>query len=348
MSMTTVAPDLICPRPEQAARARAGRRQPARRLKGGFRRRYGTAVLRETLWIAARGFCMGAADIVPGVSGGTIALLFGIYRRLVASVRSASSSLGSVARLDSRAAAESFRAVEWRFVVPLVAGILLALLVLAGALETLLDDYPVQMAAVFLGLIIGSIVVVSQLLPRWTTANVGILLATGAIVFILLGLREGTTEETTSQIADPAIWAFFLSGAVAICAMILPGISGSFILVLLGMYSAVIGALTDRDLGTLIVFALGALLGLALFAQILYRALSDHYASTMAVLIGLMAGSTRVLWPWPNGLDSSALGSPEGAVLGSVLLGLGAAAVVVGLSQVASRSERRAQATEPS
>ncbi len=304
-----------------------------------MQRRYGTAVFRDALWTVARGFCMGAADIVPGVSGGTIALLFGIYRRLVASVHSASSALGGVVRLDRDAATAAFHAVEWRFVVPLVGGILLALLALSSVLETLLDDYPVQMAALFLGLIIGSIVVVARLTPRLTALNVAILFATSALVFVLLGLREGTTEETTSQVADPAIWAFFLSGAIAICAMILPGISGSLILVLLGMYSAVIGALNDRDLGTLIVFALGAVIGLALFAQLLYRALSEYYASTMAVLIGLMVGSTRVLWPWPNGLDSSVLGSPEGAVLPAALLGIGAAIVVLGLSRGARRRE---------
>lgn len=286
---------------------------------------------------------MGAADIVPGVSGGTIALLFGIYLRLIASVRAASSSLGGLIRLDIEAASASFGAVEWRFVVPLVGGILVALVVLAGALESLLDDYPVQMAAVFFGLIAGSIVVVSQLLPRWDPQRVGILLLTAIVVFVVLGLQEGTTEETTSQIADPATWAFFLSGAVAICAMILPGISGSFILVLLGMYSAVLGALTDRDLGLLVVFALGAVIGLALFSQVLHRALSDHYASTMALLIGLMAGSTRVLWPWPGGLDSTVLGAPDGAVAVSVLLGIGATAIVLVLSEAARRTERRAQ-----
>jgi putative membrane protein len=280
---------------------------------------------------------MGAADIVPGVSGGTIALLLGIYRRLIASVRAGSSFLGGVVRLDRDAAGVWLRRIEWPFVLPLLAGILLALLVLAGLLQSLLDDYPVQMAAVFLGLIAGSIVVVWQLLRRRDPIRIAIVAVTAVIVFVLLGLQEGTSKDTVSQAADPALWAFFLSGAVAICAMILPGISGSFILVMLGMYGAVIGALTDRDLGVLVVFAFGALIGLALFSQLLHRVLSEHFDSTMALLIGLMAGSTRVLWPWPEGLDSTALGSPDSAVLAAVLLAVAAAAVVALLSAAAGR-----------
>ena len=160
---------------------------------------------------------------------------------------------------------------------------------------------------------------------------------TAIIVFVALGLREGTSEDTVSQVADPALVAFFLSGAIAICAMILPGISGSFILVLLGMYTAVLDALTNRDVGVLAIFALGAGLGLALFSQLLHWALSRHFRTVMAVLIGLMAGSTRVLWPWPDGLDSSSLGSPDGAVAAAILLAIGAAAVVVLLSAAAEK-----------
>jgi len=280
---------------------------------------------------------MGAADIVPGVSGGTIALLFGIYRRLVATVRAGSSALGGAVRLDKQAVRHWIGEIEWRFILPLLAGILLALLLLAGLLDTLLTDYPIQMAAVFLGLIAGSIAVVWRLPGRWDAQRVAILVVTAIIVFIALGLHEGTSEDTVSQVADPALVAFFLSGAVAICAMILPGVSGSFILVLLGMYTAVLDALTNRDVGVLAIFALGAGLGLALFSQLLHWALSTHFRTVMAVLIGLMAGSTRVLWPWPDGLDSSALGSPDGAVAAAILLAIGSAAVVVLLSAAAER-----------
>jgi len=289
---------------------------------------------------------MGTADIVPGVSGGTIALLFGIYRRLVASVRAGSSFLGSLLRLDGEAAHRWLRTVEWRFIVPLLVGILLAVFILAGLLDTLLTDYPVQMAAVFFGLIVGSIVVVWELPSKWDAPRIGLLVITALVVFLLLGLREGTSEDTVSQVADPALIAFFASGAVAICAMILPGISGSFILVLLGMYTAVLDAVTDRELGTLAVFALGAVIGLALFSQLLHWGLSKHYDTIVAVLIGLMAGSTRVLWPWPEGLDSTRLGTPDEAVLAAVLLALAAAVIVVALGGAARRIEHRTRADQ--
>jgi putative membrane protein len=126
--------------------------------------------------------------------------------------------------------------------------------------------------------------------------------------------------------------------------MILPGISGSFLLVLLGMYSAVLAAVDDRELGILIVFALGAVLGLALFSQVLHRALSKYYDTVMAVLIGLMAGSTRVLWPWPNGLDSTVIDGPDEFVLEAVLLAVAAAAIVIGLTEASRRIEQRSRA----
>ncbi|MCB1260173.1 MAG: DUF368 domain-containing protein, partial [Acidimicrobiales bacterium] len=139
-----------------------------------------------------------------------------------------------------------------------------------------------------------------------------VLLGAAAVTFVVLGLREGTSDDVVAQTADPAIWAFFGAGAIAICAMILPGISGSFILVMLGMYGPVLGAVTDRDVVSLGVFLVGAVIGLALFSQALHWALNRHYDTVMAVLIGLMLGSMRVLWPWPDGVDSTAIGAPEG------------------------------------
>lgn len=291
-----------------------------------------------------RGFCMGAADVIPGVSGGTIALLLGIYARLVASVRAGSSFLGGLVRFDRDAAREWFGTVEWRFLIPLLFGILAAIGILAGPLETLLEDHPIQMAAAFLGLIAGSVVVVWRLLERRDGQRLALAVITAIVVFVALGIRSGATEETVRQVEDPALWTFFASGAVAICAMILPGISGSFLLVLLGMYSAVLAAVDDRELGILIVFALGAVLGLALFSQILHRALSKYYDTVMAVLIGLMAGSTRVLWPWPNGLDSTVIDGPDEFVLEAVLLAVAAAAIVIGLTEASRRIEQRSRA----
>lgn len=303
-------------------------------------------MLREAPWNVVRGFMMGAADIVPGVSGGTIALVLGIYQRLVASVKAGSSALGRLVRLDGRAALHWLGRVEWAFVAPLVVGIIVAIVALAGLLRTLLTDYPVEMAALFLGLVAGSIVVAWQLLTRRDLRRIVIMVATAAVVFVLLGIRGGTTEATVGQIAAPPLWAFFAAGAVAICAMILPGISGSFILVIVGMYGAVLLSVTERELLNLAVFTLGATVGLALFSQLLHWSLSNHYDSVMAALIGLMAGSMRVLWPWPDGLDSTTLGRPTDSTIPAIVIAVAAAVAVIGISEIAKRVERRSTADE--
>jgi putative membrane protein len=267
------------------------------------------------LLTSVRGFAMGAADIVPGVSGGTIALVLGIYERLVASIRAGSSAIGHLLKGDLGGFRDWMRTVEWLFLIPLGLGILIAVVTLAQLIERLLTDEPVLMAAIFLGLVAGSVVVAVRLLKQPQAIHAWIALVAGVVVFVLLGLRGGTTEDSVGQVADPAMWAFFLAGAVAICAMILPGVSGSFLLVVLGMYGPVLSAVTDRDVTSLAVFLLGAVIGLALFSQVLDRSLRTHHDIVLAALIGLMAGSVRVLWPWPLGVDSTALGRPDGDIL---------------------------------
>jgi putative membrane protein len=284
----------------------------------------------NTIASLARGFVMGAADIVPGVSGGTIALVLGIYERLVDSVRSGSSALGSIVKGDISGFKRWMGAVDWGFILPLGAGILIAIVSLAHLIESLLHDEPVLMASLFVGLVAGSIIIAWAMIRTpsmnllWLAAGVTI------VAFVVLGLRSGTSEDTVGQLADPALWAFFGSGAIAICAMILPGISGSFILVMLGMYTAVLGAVTERDFAGLAVFSLGAVIGLALFSQVLHRALTRHHDVVMASLVGLMAGSLRVLWPWPLGVDSTKLGTPDSDVgLAIAMAGIGLAVVMI-------------------
>ena len=281
---------------------------------------------------------MGAADVVPGVSGGTIALILGIYERLIGSLRAGSSALGRLARLDLDAAAGWLRRVEWSFLVPLLAGIGLAVVALASLIETQLDDHPIEVAALFLGLVSGSVIVAWRILRNRDLSRLVVLVVVGVGVFAALGMRAGTTEETVSQTADPALLAYFLSGAIAICAMILPGISGSLILVLLGMYTPVLDAVTDREIGVLVVFLIGATLGLALFSQLLHRALERHRDTVMAALIGLMLGSTRVLWPWPNGLDGTRLSAPDEAVPAAIALAVVGFAAVFAISEIAART----------
>lgn len=280
---------------------------------------------------------MGAADIVPGVSGGTIALVLGIYERLIATVRAGSSALGAFLRLDFAAGMEWLKKIEWSFILPLGAGIGLAILSLSHLLERLLRDHAVLMAALFLGLVAGSALIVWRLLTDRDVRTIAIIMIVTVVVFVLLGLREDTSSESAAQIADPAVWAFFLAGSIAICAMILPGISGSFILVMLGMYGPVLSAVTDRDIASLAVFAVGAVTGLALFSQVLHRALRDHYNPVMAALIGLMLGSLRVLWPWPLGVDSTALEAPNEDAVAAVVVAVFAFAVVMGIDALGRR-----------
>ena len=287
----------------------------------------------------ARGFVMGAADIVPGVSGGTVALIFGIYDRLIASIRAGALALGNLVKADFTEAGKWFGKVDWTFILSLGAGILLAVVSLASVLEVLLIDQAVLMSALFLGLVAGSIVITWQMIKTHSLSNLMIVAGVGVGVFMFLGFRSGTTEEAIAQIADPALWAFFGAGAIAICAMILPGISGSFLLVLMGMYAPVLAAVTSRDFVSLGVFLIGAVIGLGLFSQVLYKALATHHDAVLASLIGLMAGSMRVLWPWPFGVDSTALGTPDSYVVGSIALAVVAFVVVIVVARFAQRLE---------
>ncbi|MEX1105346.1 MAG: DUF368 domain-containing protein [Ilumatobacteraceae bacterium] len=303
--------------------------------------------MRQIAFTVLRGFLMGSADIVPGVSGGTVALVLGIYRRLIASIRSGSSAIGMLLRGDVRRARGYLGEVEWVFLISLLSGVLLAIVTLAHLVETLLADYPVPMAGLLFGLVLGSVVVAWQLLERRDATRMVLLVLAAGATFVLLGLRESTsTDDVGGGGGGQPLVVFFLSGAIAICAMILPGISGSFLLVMLGMYASVLAAVTDRDLLTLAVFALGCAVGLGLFSQVLHWALGHHYDTVMAILVELMVGSVRVLWPWPNGVDSTALGAPTGPVAVPILLAVLALVVVVAFDHIARRLEHRSSADE--
>lgn len=286
---------------------------------------------------------MGAADIVPGVSGGTVALILGIYGDLVANIGKGSSALTSLLRGDLSGFVTRLREVDWVFLIPLFTGIATSVLVLAGLIETALHDYPETMAGLFFGLVIGSIVVARKLLVAPDLTHTTIALLVGAATFALLGFQSGPA-------LDPSPVALLAAGALAVCAMILPGISGSFILVMIGMYAAVLSAVDERDLADIALVGLGAILGLALFSQLLTRLLTKYHDYLMASLIGLMFGSLRVLWPWPNGvgfidrdasetIDGTGLSLPgEDPWFFAVLLAVVATIGVVAASAVVRRT----------
>ena len=289
---------------------------------------------------------MGAADVVPGVSGGTVALVFAIYNRLIEAVRTGSQALGRFLKFDLRGGLESLRSVEWSFFLPLVVGIGVAVVIMSGVIESALTNHPVEMAGLFLGLVGGSVVVAWQLLERRDAGRLVVLFAVGALTWVVLGLREGTSDSSVTQVSDPATWTYFAAGAVAICAMILPGISGSFILVMLGMYGPILTAVNERNLLPVALVALGCVVGLSLFSQVLHWALARHYDSVMAAMIGLMLGSLRVLWPWPAGLDSTSIAAPSDPWVWPTVFAVGGAVLVVGFNEVAKFLERRTTADE--
>lgn len=274
---------------------------------------------------------MGAVDLVPGVSGGTVALVLNIYPRLVASARAGSKALAYLVRGNVGAAREWLGRVDWSLVVPLLAGILVAVFSLASLLKSALANYPVPMAALFLGLVGGSVVVAWRLLERPGLRDALIALGSGAVLFALLGLSAGPVDR------EPPLWAFLGAGALAISAMILPGISGSFVLVMIGMYAPLLSAVADVDLLPVAVFAVGAVLGIAVTSRVLHWLLEHYYEPMVAIMVGLLLGSSRVLWPWPDGLDSTELGAPDEQVLLAVVLAVGGFALVVLLTRLSER-----------
>ena len=273
---------------------------------------------------------MGAADIVPGVSGGTIALVLGIYTHLIDTVREGAAVLGAAVKGDFSGAVEKFKAVDWAFFIPLLVGIGIAVLALTPVIKHLLETQPVRMAATFFGLVVGSIVVTAQRLKLDAT-RAATLVGVAIVAFFVLGLRSG-------PVSDPALWYVFIAGAIAICAMILPGISGSFLLLMLGVYETTTGAVKDMDLAYIAVFGLGAVLGLAGFSTVLHWALHHYHQLMLAGLTGLMLGSLRVLWPWPNGTEGTEgneMWMPSGDVWVPILLAVVGGVAVVAMSMLA-------------
>lgn len=253
---------------------------------------------REYLGLAARGFAMGAADVVPGVSGGTMAFVLGIYEELLESIRRVVNpqALGLALRGKVKQALDL---LPWPFLLAVGVGVLTAVFSLAHFLEWALEHYPTLVWAFFFGLVAASIWAVSRRVRRWNVTTLFSALVGAVALYWIIGL---TPVETPT-----APWFIFLSGFIAICAMILPGISGSFILVLLGKYQYILSAVTGGDFLTLIIFMAGAGIGIVSFAQVLSWLLKRYHDLTVAFLIGLMVGSLRKLWPWKEMVTGTAL-----------------------------------------
>ena len=235
-----------------------------------------------------KGMGMGAADVVPGVSGGTIAFITGIYEELVHSIKNI--NYRTISTLWKEGLPAFWKAVNGNFLLVLVGGILISVLTLARIIEYLLVNHPILIWSFFFGLIIGSAIFVARSIEKWNIGTFISLLAGIAIAWIITSFTPAETTE--------AYWFIFLSGALAICAMILPGISGSFILLLLGKYQFILSALNEGRISIIAVLLTGALTGIIAFSHLLSWLLEKFHHLTIALLAGFMIGSLNKIWPW--------------------------------------------------
>jgi putative membrane protein len=278
-----------------------------------------------------RGVLIGIAEVIPGVSGGTLALITGIYSRLLNNIDLLFKSLRNIT--NPKIMARNLIALEWKFLLPVFIGMAVALITTASFMEGLLESNPIELRAVFAGLVAAGIYIPYKMSVKVNGDNWGLrdylLALIGALAaFFLTGLPQG-------EVSNPGPILIFFSAAIAICALVLPGISGSFLLLTIGMYSATIGALNDRDLQYLLIFALGALLGLASFVSFLKYLLNQRARPTLVLLAGLMFGSLRALWPWQG--EDRELVSPYSSELTALLLFLAGALIVAFLVKVEER-----------
>ena len=241
------------------------------------------------LGIYLRGIAMGAADLVPGVSGGTIALITGIYTRLVSAIANVGPRVMKL--LLRGRVLEAWKAVDGQFLLALAAGIATAVASLATILDWSLKHYPLPIWSAFSGLVLASAVsLINENYRPWSIREWSLFLI-GIIVAMFVGLTQAVQLPITT-------WGIFIAGSVAVCAMILPGISGSFLLLLMGMYQPVISAIVEFEVSTLALFGLGCGAGLLVFSRLLQRLLLVAEQPTMATLFGFLAGSLIILWPW--------------------------------------------------
>lgn len=243
---------------------------------------------KEYITLMLKGMGMGAADVVPGVSGGTIAFIVGIYDELINSIKSVNGQ--SLKLLFTGKIGAFWKAINGNFLCSILFGIGISVFSLAKLITWLLVAHPILVWAFFFGLVLASTWFVSKDIKRWHIGTIAMFIVGVAVAFYI-------TVATPAQTPDN--YAFiFLCGAIAICAMILPGISGSFILVLLGKYMYIMEAVKEFKIGTLAVFAAGALIGITAFSRVLSYALANFRNSTLALLTGFMLGSLNKVWPW--------------------------------------------------
>ncbi|OQD42333.1 DUF368 domain-containing protein [Croceivirga radicis] len=248
----------------------------------------------DYLWVTLKGMAMGAADVVPGVSGGTIAFISGIYEELINAINSIDFSLFREIKENGIKAA--WNKINGNFLLALFIGIFISVLSLAKLLTWLLENQPILLWSFFFGLVVASIFLVGKEIKKWSALTVIILIVGAALAFYITKLPPNENVDSYPFL--------FLSGALAICAMILPGISGAFILVLLGSYKTILEAVHQRDFAIIATVGAGAIFGLLSFARLLKWMFKNYRNTTLALLTGFILGSLNKIWPWKVVLET--------------------------------------------
>lgn len=258
---------------------------------------------------------MGGADIIPGVSGGTMALIVGIYERLIEAISQVFNFAFALVRFRFADAGKVFKKIEWSLILPLAVGIVSAIFLLASVINHFLTNYPVECRGLFFGLIAASVAIPWLRAKDRGPSKMLIAVIACAAAFLSAGL-------TPQEIPNPSTWQIFGAAAIAICAMILPGVSGAFLLLVMGLYAPTTAAIKALDFGYIAIFGAGAVVGMGAFSSFLKWLLANHHDATMAALVGLMIGSLRALWPWQT--EEQVLHMPTEAdpVLWVIVLGI--------------------------
>ncbi|MFC2128183.1 DUF368 domain-containing protein [Bacteroidota bacterium] len=249
--------------------------------------------IKDYIFIFFKGMAMGAADVVPGVSGGTIAFISGIYEELLGSISSI--NFGTLKLLKEKGIKAVWQSVNGNFLATLLLGIAVSVISLAKGISYLLENEPVLLWSFFFGLVLASVVFIGKQISKWNILTVVVLLL-GTIVAYYITIVEPLVSDDASALF------LFISGALAICAMILPGISGSFILVLLGSYKIILDAIHNRDLQKIAIIGAGVVVGLLSFSKVLKWLFSNYKNLTLAGLTGFIIGSLNKIWPWKETL----------------------------------------------
>lgn len=290
---------------------------------------------------AVRGGLIGTAELVPGISGGTVALVTGAYERVLYNANRLLDSVKAFPK-DRAEGVRRFKAVDWAMLLPLGIGMVVMVFAMAGIVGAFVEDHPVPSSGLFLGMVAVSVVVPVLMLDiadlrRRLPVAIPLFIVGGIFTFFATGLSSSTNDE-------PSLILVYFAAAIAVCALILPGVSGSFLLYAIGIYSATLAAVSNLDLTYIAVFMLGALTGLILFVRVMEKLLTRHRTLTLFTMTGMLLGSLRALWPWQDDDNNlQAPGDQVGVTVSLIALGAAVVAAMVIAEQVNKRRRRRSK-----